>query len=255
MSGPGAMARPVASADQPQTSCIHSTSDRSIAPNEIENSVMTIEEPAKPPARKSAGSTSGLRARRQCPTKTVSSAAAMPSVASVAVEPQPQSSPRTSARVSPATPALSSPAPSASGRGTGWPGTFGSRRHPTYSAARPIGTLTRKTHRQSTATSRPPTTGPSAAARPPTAVHARTDEWRRSSGAVARTRLRDAGVSSAAPAPWTTRNATSDSTLVASPHAAEARVKTRTPTRKPSSRLRRSASRPNSTSSDAKAIA
>jgi hypothetical protein len=53
---------------------------------------------------------------------------------------------------------------------------------------------------------------------------------------VARTRLRDAGVSSAAPAPWTTRKA-SDSTLVASPHAAEARVKTRTPTRKLSSRM------------------
>src|SRR3954453_15723057 len=63
------------------------------------------------------------------------------SVPSVAGELRPHSPPSTRASVSPATPAISSAAPNASGRGTGWPGTAGSRRQPTYSAAQPDGSV------------------------------------------------------------------------------------------------------------------
>ena len=49
-------------------------------------------------------------------------------------------------------------------------------------ASRPIGTLTRKIQRQLAVTSTPPTTGPSAAARPPIAVQVRTAPPRRSGG-------------------------------------------------------------------------
>src|SRR5215210_483287 len=97
-------------------------------------------------------------------------APAAASTASVVVLPQPQSPPLTRPSVNSATPAVTNIAPTASGGGASWPGTCGRRRHPTTSATTPIGTLTKNTQRQSAATSSPPTTGPSAAARPPTAV-------------------------------------------------------------------------------------
>jgi len=86
---------------------------------------------------------------------------------------------------------------------------------------------------------------------PPTAVQVRTAPWRRSGGKAASTRLREVGVSSAAPAAWTSRNATSMATLLAAPQAADAAVNTATPSRKPYLRRWRSASRPNRTSSEA----
>ena len=94
-------------------------------------------------------------------------------------------------------------------------------------------------------------TGPNAAATPPVAVQARTAPLRRSGGYAASTRLSDVGVSSAAPAACTRRKATSIATLSAAPHAADATVKTATPSRKPYLRRCRSASRPKSTSSAA----
>ncbi len=48
-------------------------------------------------------------------------------------------------------------------------------------------------------------------------------------GNVARISPSEVGVSSAAPAAWTTRKATSIATLVAAPHAAEAATNTRHP--------------------------
>ena len=94
-------------------------------------------------------------------------------------------------------------------------------------------------------------TGPNAAAAPPTAAHARTELCRFSAGAVARTRLSDVGVSSAAPAAWTIRKATSISTLVATAHAADAATKIARPRMNPLRRERRSERRPNSTSREA----
>ena len=125
---------------------------------------------------------------------------------------------------------------SPSGHGIASPGISGSRRHAAISAATPIGTFTRNTHRQLAATSRPPTAGPSAAANPPTAVHVRTAPCRRSAGNVARISPSDVGVSSAAPAAWRTRNATNIGRLVAAAHAAEAATKTATPSMNPRSR-------------------
>ena len=61
-------------------------------------------------------------------------------------------------------------------------------------------------------------------------------------------RLNEVGVSNAAPAACTIRNATSIGRLAAAPQAAEATVKIRTPSRKPFSRRRLSARRPNTTS-------
>ena len=251
MSGPGATASPVCSADQPQSSWAQSTIDSSMAPNDIENSSITVTAPAKLRARNRAGSTSGLLDRRQCSTNEASSTAAAASTSTVRADDQPQSPPSTRPRLSAPTPAVTRTAPSASGRGTGWPGASGSRNQPTTSAASPIGTLTRNTQRQLTATSRPPMTGPSAAAMPPVAVQVLTAPLRRSGEKLASTRLSEVGVSRAAPAACTSRNAISMATLVAAPQAAEAAVNTATPSRKPYLRRCRSASRPISTSSEA----
>src|SRR3984957_8726525 len=60
MIGPGAMASPVRSADQPQSSWAHSTIDSSMAPNATENSSATAEAPENGPVLNSAGSISGL---------------------------------------------------------------------------------------------------------------------------------------------------------------------------------------------------
>jgi hypothetical protein len=100
----------------------------------------------------------------------------------------------------------------------------------------PTGTLTRKTHRQLAATSRPPTTGPTAADMPPTAVHARTAPCLRSGGYEARTNPSEVGVSKAAPAAWTRRKPMSIPTLVEAAQAADAAVKMATPRRKARSR-------------------
>ena len=101
-------------------------------------------------------------------------------LAPMAGELQPHSLALTSAKVSAPTPRVTRAAPQASGRGTSCPGTRGSMRQPTTRAARPIGTLTMKIQRQLAVNSRPPTTGPRAAARPPIAVQVRTAPARRS---------------------------------------------------------------------------
>ena len=49
MSGPGAMASPDRSADQPQAPCSHSTIERSMAPNEAEKKMATSDAPVKLP--------------------------------------------------------------------------------------------------------------------------------------------------------------------------------------------------------------
>jgi hypothetical protein len=103
-------------------------------------------------------------------------------------------------------------------------------------AINPIGTLIVNIHRQLTVTSKPPISGPKAAAKPPIAVHARTARARLSAGKHASKRPRDVGVMSAAPAAWATRNATSVSTLLAIAHAADAAVNSTTLTRKLKSR-------------------
>ncbi len=96
------------------------------------------------------------------------------------------------------------------------------------SVATPTGTLTRKIHRQDASTSNPPSGGPTDAA-PPTADQIPTATVRRPAGNAVSSSTSEAGMISAAP---TARNATSIGTATATAHAAEARVKMATPTRK-----------------------
>ena len=73
ISGPGAIARPVCSADHPQTSCSHSTTDRSIAPNAAENSSATARGAGERCGRETAcGPPAATRARAQCATNSAS---------------------------------------------------------------------------------------------------------------------------------------------------------------------------------------
>ncbi len=236
ISGPGAIGRPVTSGDQCQTSCAHKTRESNIPPNEAANKIATADAPVNGLSRNSARSISASRLQAVCAANSASAAAATPSVATVLESPQPHVPPLTRPSDSRPTPRVTSSVARASGRETDWPGTCGSCRQPTTSASRPIGTLTKNTHRQLASTSSPPMTGPRAAAKPPAAVHVRTAPCRRSAGKLARTSPSEVGVSSAAPAACTTRNATNIGRLLAAPHAAEAATNSATPSRKPRSR-------------------
>ena len=119
MIGPGAIASPVFSADQPQTSCSQSTTDSSIAPKDTEKSSAISDAPEKLRTLSRAGSISGLWCRAQCAAKSPSAAADPASTATVAADDQPQLPPLTRPRESAPTPAVTSSAPSASGRGPG----------------------------------------------------------------------------------------------------------------------------------------
>ena len=96
----------------------------------------------------------------------------------------------------------------------------------------PMGRFTTNTQRQSTCTSRPPTTGPAAAASPPTAAQLRVARVRRSAGTVASSSASDVGSCAAAPVACTTRASTSAQRVGAAAQASEARVNTATPARK-----------------------
>ncbi len=99
--------------------------------------------------------------------------------------------------------------------------------------AAPIGTLTKKIQRQLDVTSTPPTSGPSAAAKPPIAVQVRTAPPRRSGGKAASSRPSEVGVISAAPAACNDAERDQRSqTPCAAAQAAEAAVNSATPSRK-----------------------
>jgi hypothetical protein len=78
----------------------------------------------------------------------------------------------------------------------------------TRTAAMPMGRLMRKIHRQLSAVSNPPITGPMEPAAAPLTAHTRTPRLTRSGGSVVRTRPRLAGMIIAAPAACTHRNPT-----------------------------------------------
>ena len=98
MRGPGAMASPARSADQPHTSCSQRTMDKSMAPKAAEKKRATIDDPVNALDRKSDGLMSGLRLVRQWTTKSPIRTAAPVSDPMIAVEPQPHRSPRRSRR-------------------------------------------------------------------------------------------------------------------------------------------------------------
>ena len=145
---------------------------------------------------------------------------------------QPQVGAWTNAPDTAATAAVTRTAPQTSGSGpVSRAAGRGSTAAPAINVARPIGRLTTNTQRQSISTSRPPTTGPAAAARPPTAAHPRVAAVRRSSVTVASSRAKEVGSCAAAPTAWTTRASTSTHSVGATAQPIEATVKTTTPPR------------------------
>src|SRR5258707_4205332 len=119
MIGPGAMARPAFSADQPQSFCSQTAMDSSMAPKDAENRAMASEAPEKLATLNRAGATRGLPDVTQCPTNRPSSTAAPARAVTVPGDPQPQVFPCTSPNVTAPTPAVTRAAPRASGRRTG----------------------------------------------------------------------------------------------------------------------------------------
>src|SRR5579863_9601274 len=264
-SGPGATPRPVRSADQPQTSWHHKVTSSSIAPKAVPKTTFAAVAVAKTGRRSRCSSMTGDGCLADLRMNSATPAAAAAIRPSVAGEDQPQASDLTRARASAPMATVNTVAPSVSGsasarsaasparaaaRGSGW-----SIRWPATTASTTTGTLTRNTQCQLTATRAPPSTGPSAAAAPPTEVHALMVPVRFSGRAAASSRPREAGMSSAPPAAWTTRAATSTQTSGAAAQAAEARPNTTIPVRNAARRPIRSAARPAGTSSAANTIA
>ncbi len=278
------------SADQPQTSWHHKVTSSSIAPKEVPNTTFAAVAVAKTGRRSRCNSMTGngcLADRRMnSPTRTAA-AAIRPRVAGDA-QPQSPDLTRASERapmamVNTAAPSVSGSAPPPGGTtprtprnapdGSAivsgaqpspagddfsvppWPDSAGRTPRPASTATTTMGTLTRNTQCQLAATSAPPSTGPSAAAAPPTEVQALMVPVRFSGRAAASSRPREAGMSSAPPAAWTTRAATSTHTSGAAAQAAEARPKTIIPVRNAARRPIRSAARPAGTSSAANTIA
>ena len=107
-----------------------------------------------------------------------------------------------------------------------------SREAPHHSDNAPIGRLMKKAHGQPTVSRRTSRgSGPTAAAKPPTAPHRLTVSARLLCGNAASTIDSDAGVSSAAPTACSTRAAISQPTLPARPQAADAAMNSVTPSR------------------------
>ena len=93
-----------------------------------------------------------------------------------------------------------------------------------------MGTLIQKIQFQDTpSTMAPPTRGPMAMARPPTAPQAPRATPRRSATTAAERSVRVSGVTMAAPMPWAMRPMSNISTLVDMAEKAEAAVKMATP--------------------------
>ena len=238
MIGPGAIARPVFSADQPQTSCSHSTSDSSIAPNAVENSSATRGAGERPHREQRAVdqriALAGAVRRR-------TGRAAPPRAASTPIvrgrRPSPRCSPLTSPKRERADPGGDQHRAQRVGRGHRVAGHLGQpapaddqRGH----ADRDVDEEHPPPARgdQQAADDRAERGGEAADRRPGPDRAVRGARPGRRPGAGPS----EVGVSSAAPAAWTTRKATSIGRLVAAAQAAEAAMNTATPSRKPRSR-------------------
>ena len=106
-----------------------------------------------------------------------------------------------------------------------------------------MGTLSQKIHCHETpSTTAPPTSGPSAIARPPIPPHAPSASPRFSAGTAALSSVSVSGITSAPPSPCTARATLSASTVGASAAAIDPSVKTASPVAKTRRRPRRSPS-------------
>jgi hypothetical protein len=223
----------------------------SIAPKAVPNTTFAAVAAANVGRRSRCSSITGagcLADLRMNRAMSITAAAIRPRVAG---EAQPQPSDLTRARASAPIATVKTTAPSVSGsasaRSAASParaaaaGAGRSARRPAATAMATMGTLTRNTQCQLTATSAPPITGPSAAAAPPTDVQALIVPVRFSGGAAASRRPSEAGISSAPPAACTTRADATPNTII--------------PVRNAARRPIRSAARPAGTSSAANTIA
>ena len=247
--GPGAIASPVRRAEYPHTSCNHRTMASSPPANATENMTAVMLLQANALTRSRAGSTTGSGCREDRRQNTAKDAAATAKAARSAGDDQPQSGPSTSARArAPMPTAIAADPPRSGTRLTARSRESGTTRRATTSAAIPTGTLTMKTQRQDACTSRPPTTGPKAAASAPVAAQMRTARTLPASGVEASSRPNDVGVSAAAPTACRPRKRTSVQRSWLAAQAALAAVNSASPARNPGSRPYRSASRPRGTS-------
>ena len=168
-------------------------------------------------------------------------------------EPQPQPLPSTSASTSEPSPAVSARMPGTSI----WRLAVSSRdswvaNSVTTTAPTATGRLRKKIARQETSSvSQPPTSGPSASAIADTPAQVPIARPRSSGGNVLEMIESVPGIISAAPTPWTAREATSQPSVGARPIVAEAAANTTTPMRNTRRRPKMSPSRPPVTSSTA----
>src|ERR687891_774072 len=241
INGPGAKARPARRADQPHTVCVQRRIESRSVAKLVEKSSSASVERANVRTRKRPCSTTGCGWRAERATKTVRRTMLPISEPRAEALLQPQSGASTRPSVSKATAAMSRSPPIRSGNGSSSGGGAGSRRLPKRNVATPMGRLIRKIQRQSTLSSRPPSTGPPAAERPPTADNKRTAPRRRSAGNAASRSPSEHGTMTAAPVAWTTRAAIRTPTPFAAAQSADPSVKTATPARKLRFRLVRSA--------------
>ena len=126
---------------------------------------------------------------------------------------------------------------------------------PAARAARMTGTLMRKIQRQLAPTSSPPSTGPPPAATPPTPAHIPTAVPRCRGGNTDSASPREVGISTAAPAACSARQAISAGSPGATAHPSDATPNTTSPARKNSRRPMPSAARPAGSSSVASTMA
>ena len=193
---PGLQGRPAPDAGREQDA--HRLAANRAAPNAI---VPALDARTQR-VRSSAGSSTGAAIRRDRATSSAPIASAAANVPSVAAELQPHVSPWTSASASAPVAPASRTAPGTSGGAVSTARDSRSRRRPSQTVSRPTGTLITKIQRQLPAsTSRPPSGGPSAAATALTAPQAAIAAAHFCGGNAASNSARAAGIIAAAPRP------------------------------------------------------
>jgi len=171
----------------------------------------------------------GVSVRSSQSTNATTRAAPAVSEPTISGPAQPWPLPRTRPQTIPSKPVLARPRPGRSSRPEG-PCVSSSRRSASGISTTPSGTLIQKIHcHERPETTAPPTSGPSATARPPIPPQAPSATPRFSAGTADERMVRVSGVMIAPPTPWRARAATSASIEGASAAAAEASVKITSP--------------------------
>src|SRR5450755_3504428 len=156
---------------------------------------------AKPRLRKSRSGSTGSATRRSHIVNAPRNTAPAMKRPTIDVLPQPQSAALTSPSTTANNPAVASPVPTTSSRDDGPVLSFSSR-DATGSNTMPIGTLSQKIHdHEAPSTIAPPTTGPTAMARPAIAPQAPSASPRRDGGTATLNSVSVNGVRIAPPTP------------------------------------------------------